>query len=234
MHLFFTPDIAGDDYTLSKEESKHCVRVLRLTEGDEIDLIDGKGGVFHCRIVEATPSACRVHCFAHEVEFGKRDFRLTLAVAPTKNIDRTEWFLEKCTEIGTDVFAMLECDRSERRVIKEERLEKVLVSAMKQSLKSYLPDLSGIISFKRFVDECKSDRKFIAHCNPGDKQRIESLYQSGEDVTILIGPEGDFSESEVAYAVSKGFIPITLGNSRLRTETAVIVACHTINFLNKI
>lgn len=234
MHLFYTPDITGDDYTLSKEESKHCVRVLRLVEGDRIDLIDGKGGLYHCEITEAMPSACKVHCFSREKEFGKRNFQLTLAVAPTKNIDRTEWFLEKCTEIGTDTFSMLDCDHSERRVVKTERLEKVIVSAAKQSLKAYVPKLEDMISFKKRVDSCVSEFKFIAHCNPGDKQRIETVYTPGADVTLFIGPEGDFSESEVHYAMSKGFVPITLGNSRLRTETAVVVACHTINFLNKV
>ncbi|MGL5682704.1 MAG: 16S rRNA (uracil(1498)-N(3))-methyltransferase [Marinifilaceae bacterium] len=234
MHLFFTPDIKGNDYTMSKEESKHCVRVLRLKENDEIELIDGHGGFYHGRVVEASPSACKVHCFEKQEEFGKRNYKLTLAVAPTKNIDRTEWFLEKCTEIGTNKFVMLESAHSERKVVKDERLEKVIISAMKQSLKAYLPALQGMTAFKKFVDSCETKHKFIAHCNEGEKYRIEECYEIGENVTIMIGPEGDFSEQEVEYAVARGFKPITLGNSRLRTETAVIVACHTISFLNKV
>lgn len=234
MYLFYTPDIAGKAYTLNPEESKHCVRVLRLTEGDEVSLVDGKGNWYNGVIALADPRGCRVECREKTGDYGRRDFRLHLAVAPTKNIDRTEWMLEKCTEMGIDEITLLSTCHSERKIVKDERLEKVLVAAMKQSLKAYLPRLNPMTDFARFVASCRETYKFIAHCNEGEKKRIDEVYIPGNDVVILIGPEGDFSEQEVALAEKAGFIPITLGTSRLRTETAGIVACHSIDFMNKV
>lgn len=234
MHLFYTPDIEGERYRLPAEESKHCVKVLRLEKGEEVVLVDGKGGRYAGRIAVAEAKGCEVEVLRQEKEYGKRPFRLHLAVAPTKNMDRTEWMLEKCTEIGTEEFTMLDAAHSERRVIKEERLEKVIVAAMKQSLKAYLPVLHPMTAFKHFVDSCREEQKFIAHCMEGDKKRLEEVYAAGKDVVILIGPEGDFSEEEVRYAREHGFVDITLGNSRLRTETAGVVACHSIGFINRV
>ncbi len=234
MHLFYTPDIEGETYRLSPEESKHCVRVLRLNEGDEISLIDGRGGFYSGQISRAEVKGCEVKITAKTEDYGKRPFRFHLAVAPTKNIDRTEWMLEKCTEIGTDEFTMIESARSERKIVKEERLEKVVVSAVKQSLKAYVPRLNPVTEFKHFIRAQKEGQKFIAHCNPGEKQHLGDVYVPGSDAVILIGPEGDFSEEEVRYALDAGFIPVTLGESRLRTETAGVVACHSINFINRV
>lgn len=234
MHLFYTPDINGNTYTLNADESKHCIRVLRLTKGDVISIVDGKGSFYTCRIVEASPKGCRVECDERVENYGKRPFRLHIAVAPTKNIDRTEWMLEKCTEIGMDEVTMMNTRHSERKIVKDERMEKVLVSAMKQSVKAYLPRLNPMIDFDSFIASCNETHKFIAHCNPGEKKRLDEVYVAGEDAVILIGPEGDFSEEEVQCALKKGFVPITLGESRLRTETAGIVACHSINFLNRV
>lgn len=234
MHLFYTPDIDGKFYTLNPEESKHCVKVLRLVEGDAISIIDGKGTFYNCLIVKADAKACGVECVEKKENFDKRNFRLHIAIAPTKNIDRIEWFLEKCTEIGVDEITLLCTAHSERKVVKDERLEKVVISAMKQSLKAYLPRLNPMTDFSKFVKSCGESRKFIAHCNDGEKKRLDETYVMGEDVVILIGPEGDFSVEEVTLAEKMGFQPISLGKSRLRTETAGIVACHSINFMNKV
>lgn len=234
MHLFYTPDIEGDIYRLNPEESKHCVRVLRLKEGDEISLIDGRGGYYSGVILLAETKGCEVKIVSKTEEYGKRDFRLHLAVAPTKNIDRTEWMLEKCTEIGTDEFTMIDSFHSERKTVKRERLEKVIVAAVKQSLKAYVPRLNPMADLKRFIGSVKEKQRFIAHCHAGEKAHLSEVYKPGADAVILIGPEGDFSEEEVELAIQAGFLPITLGNSRLRTETAGVVACHSINFINKV
>lgn len=234
MHLFYTPDIQNTPYTLNAEESKHCIRVLRLAEGENISLVDGKGAFYNCVITRADAKHCEVECVEKLENYGQRNFRLHLAVAPTKNIERTEWMLEKCTEIGVDEITMIHSRYSERKIVKDDRLEKVVVSAMKQSLKAYLPRLNPMTGFDRFIATCNATQKFIAHCNPGEKKRVEELYKAGNDAVILIGPEGDFSEEEVEQAIKVGFQPVTLGNSRLRTETAGIVACHTVNFINKV
>ena len=234
MHLFYTPDTTTNEYTLPEEESKHCVKVLRLEIGDEIFLVDGKGGFYRCEIIQAHPKRCEVRCVEKTENYGKRDYHIHIAIAPTKNIERIEWFLEKCTEIGIDEITPLLCDHSERKVIKEERLEKVIVAAMKQSLKAYLPRLNPMTDFRQLVTSCRETHKFIAHCNEGDKKRLDEVYRPGENVVILIGPEGDFSEEEVVLARHHGFVPVTLGMSRLRTETAGIVACHSIDFMNRV
>lgn len=233
MNLFYTPDISGEYYTLNAEESKHCVRVLRFSEGEPVALVDGRGNWYNGVIDRADAKGCGVKILEKKEGFGQRPFRLHLAVAPTKNIDRTEWMLEKCTEIGIDEITMLNTEHSERKVVKDERLEKVIIAAMKQSLKAFLPRLNPMTDFRTFVNARPEAQKFIAHCHDGEKKRLDELYIPGNDVVILIGPEGDFSQKEVALAANAGFLPITLGTSRLRTETAGIVACHSINFLNK-
>ena len=233
MHLFFTPDLKEDTYRLSEEESKHCVRVLRLTEGDQVFLIDGKGQFCEAVIVTAHPKACALKVIDRKIDYGKRDFQLTIGVAPTKNIDRFEWFLEKSTEIGIDRVVPLLCRYSERKEIKPDRLEKVMVSAMKQSIKAYLPVLSPLQMFKETIKSQFSGQKFIAHCYEGEKQLLRDAVIRGNNVLILIGPEGDFSTEEVEMAINEGFVPISLGNSRLRTETAALVACHTVNLINE-
>lgn len=232
MQIFYTPDIETKK-ELPEEESGHCVRVLRLTEGDEILLTDGKGSFYKAVISGAHPKHC-----AFEIRETIRQprlwpFHLHIAVAPTKNMDRMEWFAEKATEIGIDAITCLNCRFSERKEIKPARLEKILVSAMKQSQKATLPQLAGMTDFKKFVSLPFDGRKLIAHCGEGEKPLIKELYKPGENVLILIGPEGDFSPEEVALAISQGFEPISLGKSRLRTETAALVACHTIHVLNQ-
>ena len=231
MHLFYTPDITGNEYTLPEEESKHCIKVLRLEAGDRVSLIDGKGGFYTCEIIQPNAKRCEVRCIEKIERYGQREFRVHIAIAPTKNIERIEWFLEKCTEIGIDEITPLLCEHSERKIIKPDRLEKVIVSAMKQSLKAYLPELHPMTPFDDFVQARREGVKCIAHCDEDNKKRLDEAYLPDQPITILIGPEGDFSSREIELAKNNGFIPLTLGESRLRTETAGIVACHSINFI---
>lgn len=231
MQVFYTPDIAVNA-ELPEEEAGHCVRVLRLSEGDEIRLTDGKGFFYRAVIRRAHPKHCEVELLESWQQPALWPFRLHIAVAPTKNMDRMEWFAEKATEIGIDEITCLNCRFSERREIKTARLEKILVSAMKQSLKATLPRLTGMTDFKTFVARPFDGRKFIAHCEEGEKASLKSSYRPGENALILIGPEGDFSPEEIAWALASGFEPISLGESRLRTETAALAACHTIHVLN--
>ena len=234
MQLFYTPDITADRYTLSEEESKHCVRVLRLSEGEAIHLTDGRGNLHTARIVSASPKRCEVEITETVAQYGKRPYALTIAVAPTKNNDRFEWFLEKATEIGIDRIIPLECEHSERRVYKTDRGNKVIESAMKQSLKAYHPRLDELTGFEEVVREPFGGSKFIAHCEEqGDKQLLRDLVERDQSVLILIGPEGDFSLEEIRLAKENGFREISLGVSRLRTETAALAACHTVALLNE-
>jgi len=232
MHIFYTPDISGKTYTLDETESKHCVRVLRLAKGDEITLVDGRGGFFTAEIADPNPKRCAVNVVKSEMNFGLRNFQVHIAIAPTKNIERIEWFLEKATEIGIDQVTPLLCHHSERKEIKNDRLEKVMISGMKQSLKAYLPRLDGMTRFSDFIRLPFSGQKFIAHCEEQHRELLKNLVKSGESYLILIGPEGDFSPDEIEMAIQAGFQPVSLGESRLRTETAGVVACHTFNLLN--
>lgn len=233
MHIFYTPDLSGNSYTLDETESKHCVRVLRLEQGDEIILVDGKGGFFTAEIVDPNPKRCAVKVIKSEVNFGKRNCRVHIAIAPTKNIERIEWFLEKATEIGIDRITPLLCRFSERKEIKNERLEKVMISAMKQSLKATLPQLDSLTRFSDFITLPFEGQKFIAHCDEQHRDLLKKMITPHQNYLILIGPEGDFSAEEIELAIRAGFHPVSLGESRLRTETAGVVACHTFNLLNE-
>ncbi len=233
MQLFYIPNISGSEVILSEAESKHAIRVLRLTVNSEIQLIDGKGGFYEAVISVAHPKKCKLLITNTIAEFEKKDFKLHIAIAPTKNIDRFEWFLEKCTEIGIDEITPIISEHSERKVIKHERLEKIVVAATKQSLKAYIPKLNTLIDFKTFIESANHNNKFIAHCIEGEKPHLKYSIQKNEDILILIGPEGDFSPEEVVLAKENGFKEISLGSSRLRTETAGIVACHIVNLVNE-
>lgn len=232
MQIFYTPGIAVDP-ELPEEEAGHCIRVLRLTEGNEILLTDGRGTFYKAAISRAHHKHCEVSILESWQQPALWNFRLHIAVAPTKNMDRLEWFAEKATEIGIDAITCLNCRFSERREVKPARLEKILVSAMKQSQKATLPQLEGMTDFKTFVNQPFDGRKFIAHCEDGDKTLLKQTYRPGENALVLIGPEGDFSPDEIELALKQGFEPISLGESRLRTETAALVACHTIHVLNQ-
>lgn len=234
MNIFYTPDIDGEQYTLSEQESKHCIRVLRNSIGDELTLVDGSGGLYKSEIIDANPKRCSVRVIEKIEEFQKRDFHVHLAIAPTKNNDRLEWFLEKATEIGLNEITPLLCEHSERKQIKQERLEKVVVSAMKQSLKAYLPKLNNLTTFETLLANSEADQKFIAHCEDGDKNHLYNEIEKGQNVLILIGPEGDFSPLEIEKALKFGFKPISLGESRLRTETAGVVATQIVNLVNEV
>lgn len=226
MHLFYTPEISGKTHTLNEEESRHCIRVLRLKAGDVIFLTNGSGTLYECTIEAAQEKKCLVHVQKHYDNYEKRPYYMHIAIGPTKNSDRLEWFLEKATEIGIDEITPIICEHSERKDLKIDRLQKVLVSAMKQSLKAWLPKLNEPVRFKDFIKKNVGTAKFIAHCNEGTRESIASIYAKG-DITILIGPEGDFSEKEVKMAEEQNFKSISLGNSRLRTETAGLLACAT-------
>jgi 16S rRNA (uracil1498-N3)-methyltransferase len=236
MHLFYTPDIASDNYTLNEEESRHAVKVLRLKTGDHIQLINGSGGFYEAEITDDHQKRCTVKVRSKQTEYNKRNWKLHIAVAPTKNIDRMEWFIEKATEIGIEEITPLDCEKSERTIIKPERLNKVAVSAIKQSMKAYLPKIAELSEFKKFMASAKefSGEKFIAHCHSRESlPHIKTLYTPQQNALILIGPEGDFSSSEVKLAIENGFKEISLGQSRLRTETAALYACAVINILNE-
>ena len=232
MSLFYVPTLSFV-HVLPEEESQHAVKVLRLQVGEEITLIDGAGGFFKAKITNPHPKHCSFEITETILEYGKRDFNLHIAIAPTKNIERLEWFIEKATEIGIDEITPIICRFSERKVIKAERLEKIIVSASKQSLKAYFPKLNPLCSFDELIKNQQASQKFIAHCYDEDKRLLQNEVQKSNDVLILIGPEGDFSREEVQKAMSAGFIPVSLGNSRLRTETAGVVACHTVSLRNE-
>lgn len=236
MQIFYTPDITvgATHYMLSEEESKHAIRVLRLQPDDTLQLVDGHGGFYTARIVDPHPKKTLLAIESSQQEYGKRNHYLHIAVAPTKNLDRLEWFLEKATEIGIDEISLIQCQRSERKEAKTERLDKIITSAVKQSIKAYHPQLNSLQPFSRLVSQYHEGQKFIAHCLPGeDKLSLASQLQPHSSCLILIGPEGDFTEKEIAEALENGFKPITLGDSRLRTETAALEACFEVNFLNR-
>lgn len=233
MHVFYTPDINSNPYTLNEEESKHCSKVLRLVVGDVVQLIDGKGGFYEGEIIAVDKKHVQLKIVISKTEFGKRNHHLHIAIAPTKNIDRLEWFLEKATEIGIDEITPIICDRSERKIVKEERLEKVITSAVKQSLTAYHPKLNNTIPFSNFIRQNLGEEKLIAHCMDGEKPFLKQVIKPHQSYLILIGPEGDFTPSELETALHNGYKSITLGNTRLRTETAALAACFEVNYLNR-
>ena len=233
MNLFYTPEITGKAWILNEDESKHVIKVLRLTNGDTLNLTDGRGGLFTAVILDNHPKRCVLSITEHQSDYGRKNYSIQIAIAPTKNIDRFEWFLEKSTEIGIDHIFPIICARSERKIIKPDRLNRVISAAMKQSLKAYLPVLHEQQSFSKFLDEELPAARFIAHCEDSTKHLLKSLAETGSDSIVLIGPEGDFTREEIEKAISKGFIPVSLGDSRLRTETAGIAACHTFSLINQ-
>ncbi len=235
MNLFFTTAIEDGRAILPEEEARHCIQALRHKTGDIIFITDGKGSIYEARIEEAGKKTCMASIQQRLPSAAARNHHLHIAIAPTKNLARFEWFLEKATEVGIDEITPLVTEHSERRKLRTERLEKVLVSAMKQSLKAALPKLNDISGFGEIIRKPVEPgiQKFIAYLGDGVKGRLKDNYEPGRGVCILIGPEGGFSRAEVQSAVDAGFIPVSLGPARLRTETAGIVACHTINLLNE-
>ncbi len=237
MQLFYNPEIteASKDIIFDKEESRHISKVLRKKEGDTLNLTNGKGFFFKVELTFTSPKQCVAKVITLEKQT-PLPYYLHLAVAPTKLNDRYEWFLEKATEIGVSEITPIICDHSERKVIKQERFDKKIRSAMKQSLKAYLPILNPAITLKEFLkmQDSNKSQKLIAHCEETKKLSLKGIIKSKQSTTILIGPEGDFSPNEIDLAQASGFIPVSLGESRLRTETAAIIACHSIAFVNEI
>lgn len=234
MQLFYNPQISEStiDFTFDKEESKHIVKVLRKKDGDILFVTNGLGFLFKTEIVLAIDTKCTVKIVGFE-KAPTPTYHLHLAVAPTKMNDRYEWFLEKAVEIGVSEITPIICDHSERKQIKIDRFDKIIASAMKQSNQYYLPKLNEPIAFKDFIKKELKGLSLMAHCEETNKKLLKELIKPATDITVLIGPEGDFSTKEIQLALEKKFIPVSLGNTRLRTETAAIVACHSVVFINE-
>lgn len=234
MIQFFAPDIAVTP-VLPEGESHHCVKVLRRQPGDDVEVIDGKGYVYSCRLLEAHPKHAMVEIVSRRELPLPWSFRLTIGVAPTKHLDRMEWLAEKLVEIGVNRIIPLRGDRSERKELKTERIEKIAVSAMKQSLKATLPQIDEMTPVSTAIRECTAAQRFICYCDDSVERKLLSHeLRKGEDVCVLIGPEGDFSPAEVELALANGFIPVSLGDTRLRTETAALFAASTVQILNQL
>lgn len=233
MNIFYRPDITSDQLTLDPLESNHCIKVLRYKIGDQIRLIDGAGGYYLAEITGDSFKACEISILSRELNYEPLSYDLEIAIAPTKNMDRFEWFIEKATEIGISTITPLICERSERKNLRMDRLEKVIISAIKQSVKAYKPILNPLVKFEDWIKSNSSESKFITHCMPGNKKKLwnEELEKS---IAVMIGPEGDFSPEELTIAENCNFIQASLGDYRLRTETAGIIACSAVYFnLNK-
>ncbi|OBX21474.1 MULTISPECIES: 16S rRNA (uracil(1498)-N(3))-methyltransferase [Bizionia] len=234
MQLFYNPHISEttENFTFDKDESRHIIKVLRKNVGDILQITNGNGWLFSAEITRDAIKKCEAKIIAKTVQ-KPLNYQLHLAVAPTKMNDRYEWFLEKATEIGITTITPIICDHSERQVIKLDRFEKIVQSAMKQSLNCYLPTLNKAIPFSDFMNQSFEGQTFIAHCEELDRKSLKQAIKPEMAITILIGPEGDFSVKEIETAIKNKFIPVTLGETRLRTETAAIVACHSVAFVNE-
>jgi 16S rRNA (uracil1498-N3)-methyltransferase len=235
MQLYFIAPISTSipcQINLGSEESFHCIKVLRLRVGETLHLTDGNGNLYEGQILAQDIKSCPVMLNSVTPEYGKRPFSLHMAVAPTKNIARFEWFLEKATEIGIDEITPLICEHSERAQIRIDRLQKIILAAAKQSLKTYLPVLHDPMKFNDFIRLNLPSSRFVAYVEEQQPDHLKTAYQNG-DCTVLIGPEGDFSKKEMESALQQAFKPVSLGPSRLRTETAAVVACHIINIVNE-
>jgi len=231
MHVFYSDIAEGQPVVLNGEESHHAVKALRLREGQEVMVTNGKG--VWCRGILGSSHAKGILVYITEtILHAQRPYDLHLAVAPTKNIDRFEWFLEKATECGIDEITPLLCEKSERHSVKHERLEKLLIAAMKQSLRAFLPKLNPAIKLSEFLKKDFDGIGLVAHCREASRKTLAEVYRAGQNVTMIIGPEGDFSEAEVILALEKGFTPVSLGPHRLRTETAALATCIQLNFMN--
>jgi 16S rRNA (uracil1498-N3)-methyltransferase len=234
MQIFYAPDITGNDYTLDEKESNHCIKVLRMTKGTSVRLIDGKGSLYEAVIMSPDPRKCSLEITAVIKDFEARNYRLHIAISPLKNFERFEWFVEKSVEIGVDEITPLICCNTEKPGIKKERLNNLIISAMKQSLKSKLTKLNDLCLFHDFIRHKYEGSRMIAHCNSEpSKSKIGDVYPRNCDAVMLIGPEGDFSAEEIKTAVTAGFIPVHLGQSRLRSETAGIAGCYSIYYINQ-
>lgn len=228
MQLFYIPDVSDKMASMSLEESHHCIKVLRMTRGSQISFVDGRGGMYQGEIAEADSRNCKVIITQSIQNYESHDYHLHLAIAPTKNMDRLEWFLEKVVEIGVDEISPIICLHSERKKIREDRLQKIIISAMKQSVKAKLPALHPLTSFEEFISSDFDGNKYLAHCYDDHKEELLFAPSEGKRFLILIGPEGDFDETEIKAAIKNNFLAVSMGKSRLRTETAGVVAAQII------
>jgi 16S rRNA (uracil1498-N3)-methyltransferase len=234
MQVFYAPDIKNNSYTLDENESKHLIRVLRMTKGTEVRLIDGKGNLYEGIIEIPDQKKCTIAITGMIRDFEKRNYNLHIAISPLKNPERFEWFIEKSVEIGIDEITPIICRNTEKAGLKSDRINNIIISAMKQSLKATKTILNAPCPFNDFIMRNHEGIRMIAHCNVLYKRsRISELYSKKENPVILIGPEGDFSVGEINKAAENGYLQVHLGNSRLRTETAGVAACHSIYFMNQ-
>jgi 16S rRNA (uracil1498-N3)-methyltransferase len=234
MQIFYSPGISGDNYILDEIESKHCIRVLRMTSGTPVRLIDGNGNLYEGFVSHPDPKKCVITVTEIKTDYEKRDYRLHIAISPLKNPERFEWFIEKSVEIGVDEITPIICKNTEKHTVRQDRINNIIISAMKQSIKAAKPVLHSPISFDQFILKQKEGKLMIAHCKSSlSRFKISDVCTKSENYLIMIGPEGDFSDEEISAATSKKFIPVHLGSSRLRTETAGVAACHSIYFINQ-
>mgnify|MGYP003531343988 CR=1 FL=1 len=233
MNVFYLPTAQLGTISFPEEESKHMVKVLRMKEGDRFCVTDGNGSLYDAELVDAHPKRTAAELSNQRQGYDIRDFKVSIAIAPTKLNERTEWFLEKATEIGIDEVKLFASYHSERRTANVERFKKIIVAAMKQSVKSKMPVIEDIVAFDKLVRQNYDGQKFIAWIDDDVTEQLCDLYRKGENALVLIGPEGDFSKEEVELAKEYGFVPVSLGEARLRTETAAVVACHTIQLINQ-
>ncbi len=233
MNIFYEPNIK-QTLLLNEEESRHAIKVLRLSVGSKLYVVDGKGGFYTCEIRVAHEKKCEVKIVEEQQNYERQDFYIHLIIAPTKNMDRIEWMVEKCVEMGIHEISFIQTRYSERKEIKTARIEKIAIGAIKQSLKAFLPKINEMITWKAFLQkEINENQKMIAHLEEGDRKLIQDFATPKGNYAILIGPEGDFNPDEIEQALKKGFQPVTLGKSRLRTETAGLAACFTLNLINQ-
>ena len=234
MQIFYVPGITGNSCLMDENNSRHCIRVLRMIKGDRLKLVDGIGNLYEGIIADPDPSGCKVTITGVTRDFEKRGYRLHIAISPIKNQERFEWFIEKSVEIGIDEITPLICRNTEKTGMKRDRINNIIVSAMKQSLKAFRPSLNEPVSISEFVSADRTGIKLIASCNQdNERKKIDQVYQKSNDAIILIGPEGDFTGEELSLAFNNGYKPVHLGTSRLRTETAGIAACYSVYFINQ-
>ena len=232
MHLFYCPNFKNVS-VLNEQESIHAIKVLRLKKGDIINVVDGLGGFFEAIIVEPHSKKCGLSMISERPFFNEKKYKIHIGIAPAKSNDRNEWFLEKCIEFGVDEVSFINCNRSERKSINMDRMTKLSISAIKQSLNIVAPKLNPVSSLKNFVSTIEADCRFIGHLVEGDKSSLFRCAPPEKSYVVLIGPEGDFDEKEIKFAIENNFVPISLGKNRLRTETAGIAACHILNLINE-
>jgi 16S rRNA (uracil1498-N3)-methyltransferase len=231
VNLFYQPRIAEGVHYLDEDESRHCIKVLRRKKGDALHITDGHGNFYNARITSEDISKCSFEIIS-TIADSSRNFKIRIAISPTKNADRIEWFVEKAVEIGIDSITLIDCKHTERTHVKTDRLQKVAISAMKQSVKARLPKLESLINFNTFIRSTSGQGKFIAYVDASNPLHLKDAAKPDQDCLVLIGPEGDFSADELQLALSHGFQKVSLGSSRLRTETAGLAACHILNLIN--